>query len=89
MKNLSLVLSCLFAVTVLVGCASTSVISRLAYGEEKIARLSHIIIYDFAATPGDMPAWAAADQYASASTNQTVERIAEILQAKFKEQVRI
>ena len=67
-----------FVLAVVAGCASTAVTERQRYvGEgERIARPDRIIVYDFAATPADIPAWsAAAGQYATPSTPQTAEEI--------------
>lgn len=48
--------SCLFAVALLAGCASTKVTEsqRLVY--EQLPKPGHIWIYDFAASPADVPA---------------------------------
>lgn len=45
-----------FALIVLAGCASSTIRSRHAYSGERLARPQHIIIHDFGATPGDVPA---------------------------------
>jgi hypothetical protein len=47
--------SCLFGVVVLAGCASTKVTSseRADYG--KLPRPDHILVYDFGASPADVP----------------------------------
>ena len=45
----------LFALAVLAGCASTKVTSQQAYEGPRIAGPNRIIVYDFAATPADVP----------------------------------
>ncbi|MGR9036296.1 MAG: hypothetical protein ACU83O_06865 [Gammaproteobacteria bacterium] len=65
-----------FALTVLIGCASTNVISRQPYMGEKLARPAHIIVHDFAATLADIPAGSArAGQYYQSGTPQSDEGI--------------
>jgi hypothetical protein len=52
------------------------VTERQPYVGERIARPDRIIVYDFAATPADIPAWSAvAGQYTTPSTPQTAEEI--------------
>jgi hypothetical protein len=41
----------------LVGCASTEVTERHTYQEGRLPRPDRILVYDFAATPGDLPSW--------------------------------
>ena len=67
----------LFALVVLAGCASTNVTERQSnIGNEKLARPDRIIVYDFAATPADIPAGSAiAGQFAQSTTPQTPEQI--------------
>jgi hypothetical protein len=44
---------------------------------EKLPRPNHILVYDFAATPGDVPAYSPlAGQQAEPGTPQTAEQIA-------------
>lgn len=68
---------CLFALVILAGCASTKVTERQSdIGAEKLPRPDRIIVYDFAATPADVPADSTiAGQYAQHSTPQTAEQI--------------
>ena len=67
----------LFALAVLAGCASTKVTSQQPYEGPKIARPDRIIVYDFAATPADVPAGSAvASEYSAPSTPMTAEQIA-------------
>ncbi len=76
MKSLSGIATCLFALVLIAGCASTKVTSREEYQGGKIARPDRIIVHDFAATPADIPSWSdAADRYAGSSTSQTTEEI--------------
>lgn len=75
MKTLSLAALFLLTLAVLGGCASTNVVSRQEYQGGKIARPGRIIVHDFAATPGDVPSWAATGQYMAQSTPQTAEDI--------------
>jgi len=56
MKLFSRIVLCLFVITAIVGCASSTITSRQEYQGGKIARPDHIIVYDFAATPADVPA---------------------------------
>ena len=56
MKLFSRIVLCLFVITAIVGCASSTITSRQEYQSGKIARPDHIIVYDFAATPADVPA---------------------------------
>lgn len=60
---------------VLAGCASTSVTERQAYTGEKLARPDRIIVYDFAATPAEVPAESAlpADAAALPQTAEDIE----------------
>lgn len=64
----SLVLG-LIGFTTIAGCASTQVSSRQEYKGPALARPDRILIYDFAATPSDLPDWSvAAGQYQHASS---------------------
>ena len=56
MKLFSRIVLCLFVIAAIVGCASSTITSRQEYQGGKIARPDHIIVYDFAATPADVPA---------------------------------
>ncbi len=76
MKSFSCVTLCLFALVALAACASTKVTGSQSYQGERLARPDHIIVHDFAATPADIPAWAAAaGRHAAPSTPQTAEAI--------------
>ncbi len=72
MKALMRSAVCLLALVFAVGCASTKSTSHpLAVGE-KLPRPGHIWVYDFAATPAEIPADSAlAGQHADHPTPQT------------------
>jgi Domain of unknown function (DUF4410) len=77
MKSHSRIVSCLFALVVIGGCASTKVTERQEYQGGKIPRPAHIWVYDFAATPAEVPANSAlAGQPVEHPTPQTPEQIA-------------
>ena len=60
MKSRSSIVSCLLALVVVSGCASTKITqSESNIGNGRLARPNNILIYDFAATPADVPADAA------------------------------
>ena len=56
MKLFSRTVLCLFVMVAIIGCASSTITSRQEYQGAKVARPDHIIAYDFAATPADVPA---------------------------------
>jgi uncharacterized protein DUF4410 len=67
---------CVLALTVAAGCASTEVSDRQEYKGGKLPRPHHIWVYDFAATPAEVPAESAlAGQHAEHPTPQTPEQI--------------
>jgi len=77
MKSQSRIISCLFALVVVAGCASTETTSRQILVTEKIPRPGHIWVHDFAATPAEIPADSAlAGQHSEHPTPQTPEQIA-------------
>ena len=77
MKSHRRIVSCLFALLVIGGCASTEVADRQTLVSGKIPRPNHIWVYDFAATPGEVPADSAlAGQHSAHPTPQTAEQIA-------------
>ena len=77
MKSYSRIVSCLFALVALAGCASTETINRQILAAEKTPRPNHIWVYDFAATPAEVPTYSAlAGQHAEHPTPQAAEQIA-------------
>jgi hypothetical protein len=67
---------CLLALAVAAGCASTEVTDRQEYKGGKLPRPHHIWVYDFAATPAEVPAASAlAGQTTEHATPQTAEQI--------------
>jgi hypothetical protein len=78
MNSRSRIVLCLSVLLLIGGCASTKVSNReqLVYGQ--LPRPSMIWVYNFAATPSDVPADSAwAGQFSEHSTPQTQEQIAE------------
>ena len=68
---------CLLALVVAAGCASTETSNRQRLVTEKIPRPHHIWVYDFAATPAEVPAESAlAGKPDEHPTPQTAEQIA-------------
>ena len=51
---------CLLSLALLAGCASTEVTNHQPYQGPKLPRPAQIIVYDFAATPEDIPGWSEA-----------------------------
>ena len=77
MNSHSRIVWCLFALVVVAGCASTKVTDRQMLVNEKLPRPDHILVYDFVATPADVPADSAlAGAYSEDPTPQTAEQIA-------------
>ena len=67
---------CVLALAVAAGCASTEVTERHEYKGGKLPRPAHIWVYDFAATPAEIPAESAlAGQPTEHATPQTTEQI--------------
>src|SRR4051794_41435000 len=64
----------------LAGCASTEVTSRQAYQGDRLPRPGQIVVYDFAATPADLPSEAAAlgDNSAAITNPPTPEELATV-----------
>ena len=70
--------ACLIALSMAAGCASTKDTERQQLVTGSIPRPAQIWVYDFAATPADIPAGSAiADQPSANTTPQTAEQIAE------------
>lgn len=77
MKSRSRIVACLFALVIITGCASTKVTSREQLVTGQLPRPDHILVYDFVATPADIPADSAfAGQDNELSTPQTAEQVA-------------
>ena len=77
MQSLMRIAFCLLALVVVAGCASTEVRDRHEYMGGKVPRPHHIWVYDFAATPAEVPAASAlAGQPIQHATPQTPEQIA-------------
>ena len=76
MKLYSRIVTCLFALVVIAGCASTEVTDRHEYTGGKIPRPARIWVYDFAATPAEVPADSAlAGKHSEHPAPQTAEQI--------------
>lgn len=73
MKSRSRIVSCLCAVVLVAGCASTKVADRQNLVTEKVPRPNRILVYNFAATLADMPELA--KQHTEGGTPQTAEQI--------------
>jgi hypothetical protein len=67
---------CLFVMLIAAGCASTQVTSREQLVTEKMPRPGHVWIYDFSASPTDVPADSAYAQAAAPATPPTEEQAA-------------
>jgi len=78
MKNTyKLVSFVLISLCLTIGCASTTITDRQELVNEKLPRPDHILVYDFVATPADIPADSTiAGQYAEHPAPQTPEQIA-------------
>jgi|SRR5271157_3108002 len=77
MKPHGRIMPCLFALVVLTGCASAKVTKHEIYVMDNIPRPDRILVYDFAATPDDVPAGPAhVGQYSGKGAPQTSEEIA-------------
>lgn len=77
MKFCSHIVLCLLTLLVVAGCAKTKITSRAELVTEQLPRPAHIWVYDFAATPPDVPDESAlAGQHSEHSTPQTAEHIA-------------
>jgi len=72
-----LLASLLIAPGLLAGCASTKISDRQEYEGGQLPRPGRIIVYDFAATPTDLPAWSNERQtYADAAADTTPDELA-------------
>lgn len=72
------IVSCLFALVVATGCASTKVTNREQLVTEQLPRPGNVLVYDFAATAADVPADSVlAAPSARSATPQTSQQIAD------------
>jgi Domain of unknown function (DUF4410) len=77
MKPFQHISAWLFALAIAAGCASTTVTDRQMLVTERLPRPDHILVYDFVATPTDVPVDSAlADHSSVQRTPQTAEQIA-------------
>ena len=79
MKSGNKIILCLLALLMIAGCASTKITGRDEIVTGKLPRPYTIWVYDFAATPADVP-----DE--SALAGQTAKEIADVLKKRFQEQ---
>jgi hypothetical protein len=78
LRKLATIVACLFVTAVAAGCASTKISDRQQDVTGQLPRPAHIWVYDFAATPADVPAESALSNHASEqNTPQTDQDIAE------------
>ena len=71
------IVPCLFAMALATGCASTKITNRQQLVSGPLPRPAHVWVYDFAATPTDVPADSSfAGQYSDSAEPQTAEQIA-------------
>jgi hypothetical protein len=76
-RFLILLMGAVLALATLAGCSGSSVTSRHAYSGPKLARPSHIIVHDFAATASDVESTSPLNgSVAAHATPQTSEQIA-------------
>jgi Domain of unknown function (DUF4410) len=76
-RKLAIIVPCLFAMVLIVGCASTKVSNRQRLVYDVLPRPDHILVYNFTATPADVPADSAlAGQSSEPATPPTEEEIA-------------
>lgn len=75
-KKLAITIACLFAMVVIAGCATTKITNHELLESKRLPPPAHIWVYNFAATPADLPADSAlAGQVSEGSTPQTAEEI--------------
>ena len=78
MKSSSRILTCLLAMFVVAGCASTNVTQQTPMVNQGMARPNRIWVYNFVANPADMPADSSIGGSVGApSTPPTAEQLAE------------
>ena len=77
MNSSARIASCLFALVLVVGCASTNVTQQSTMSAEPIAKPDRIYVYPFASTSADIPSWSvAAGRYTQPSELPTPEELA-------------
>ncbi len=77
MRSISRFAFCVLSMIVAAGCASTKVSDRQEYKGGKLPRPAHIWVYNFAATPAEVPVESAlAGEQTAHPTAQTPEQIA-------------
>jgi hypothetical protein len=70
------VIACLFALVLMTGCASTQVTNQQSFVTGSLPRPGNILVYDFAATPDEIPAYSSlAGQEAAPETSRTYDQI--------------
>ena len=78
MKYRNLMVLCLMTLLVIAGCAKTKVTEREQVATGKLPRPAHIWVYDFAATPEDLPVKdMLGKEYFASTAPQTAAHIAE------------
>src|SRR5919199_705191 len=75
MKPSIRIASAMFDLAALAGCASTRMTSTQPYTGAPLARPDRILVYDFGAAPGDVPADSALAPEAAGAAPQTAEDI--------------
>ena len=76
-RRLAIIVPCLFAMVLAAGCASTKVTDQTRLVNEKLPKPNQILVYDFSATPADVPADSAfASQGSAPATAPTDEQAA-------------
>jgi hypothetical protein len=83
MKSRNTIVLCLFALVAVAGCASTKVTDRQQLVTGQIARPNNIWVYDFVATPADVPS---DSDVAAQGTTQTAGEIADQLKIRFRQE---
>src|SRR5262245_22525492 len=94
MRRSDRLLSFLVALFLVGGCASTKVSDRQILVTEKVPRPDHILIYDFVATPADLPSYSsipAADIDRAPQTSEQIDtgrRVGAAIATRLVEEVR-
>lgn len=75
-KYFAVTVLCLLSMGLVFGCTSTKIVDHKQLVTEQLPRPKHIFVYDFAATPADVPAYSnVVSQYSVEATAQTPEQI--------------